>query len=52
MAEETKTKSFEETHADLIAAKVNAGLRREDAIQVIKHQIENDAAKKNKPVKK
>jgi hypothetical protein len=39
MAEQT----FEEKHAALIAQKVNAGLTREGAIEVIKHQKANDA---------
>ncbi len=47
MSDETKTpakvESFEEKHAALIQQKVNAGLTREGAIEVIKHQQENDA---------
>lgn len=41
-------KTFEETHAALIAAKINAGLTREAAVQTIKDQIANDAAKAKK----
>ena len=37
---------FEEKHAKLITAKMNAGLTREGAIEVIKHQLENDARRK------
>lgn len=40
---EAAPRPFEEKYAKLITEKVNAGLRREDAIQVIKHQLENDA---------
>ena len=50
-AEAKKEKTFEEEHAELITQKVNAGLTREGAITVIRHQIENDkqvAARKKK----
>lgn len=49
-----KVESFEEKHAALIASKINAGLTREGAIQCIKDQIANDAAKAAaaKPAKK
>lgn len=38
-----KKETFEEKHAELIRQKMNAGLTRDGAIEVIKHQIENDA---------
>ena len=38
-----KEQTFEEKHAALIRQKMNAGLTREGAIEVIKHQIDNDA---------
>jgi len=37
------TASFDEIHAAAIAAKVAAGLTREQAIQVITSQVEEDA---------
>jgi len=51
-AEVKKEQTFEEKHAALIAKKVNAGLTREGAIEVIKHQIENDAKRDAKKDKK
>ena len=38
-----KVQTFEEKHAALITAKMNAGLTHHAAIQVIKDQLENDA---------
>jgi hypothetical protein len=43
-----KEETFEEKHAALIQQKINAGLTREGAIEVIKHQIENDARRAKK----
>ena len=49
-----KVESFEDKYAVLINAKVAAGLQRDDAILVIKHQLEADAkaAAKAKAAKK
>lgn len=50
MAEDNKTeapKSFEEEHATLIKKKMDAGLSREQAIEVIKWNL-TEAAKRKK----
>lgn len=37
-------KSFEETHAETIAAKIRAGLSATQAVAVVRAQVEHDAA--------
>ncbi len=44
----SKGQTFEEKHADAITRKVNAGLSREQAIEVLKHQHAEDSKRRKK----
>lgn len=53
---DAKPKTFEELHAETLKEKIAAGLSREQAVEVIKAQLANDAeveaAEKKKAEKK